>query len=134
VSNQSYLPSTTINIKCTEPITGRYVYFVNRFDLPLSLCEVVWSSACALCPENSLSLPGSVAVGACRCNAGWTGPDGGACGQCVANTFKAEAGSATCKACLSSILQELKQVKSIEKNSVEHRVGAPLPSADSERV
>ena len=54
----------------------------------LTLCEVeVFSSACSLCPANSLSLPGSVAVGACVCNAGFTGPVAGVCSPCAAGTF-----------------------------------------------
>jgi len=69
----------------------------------LLLCEVeVWSSTCALCPANSLSLPGGVEAGACKCNMGWTGADGGACSICAAGTFKSASGSAVCTSCLTN--------------------------------
>jgi hypothetical protein len=54
--------------------------------------------ACA-CGANSNSEVGSVLATACRCVAGFTGPDGGACSACAAGKFKAAAGSAACTAC-----------------------------------
>jgi hypothetical protein len=100
VSNQLQLPSTALNITCNQPISGRYVYFMLSEGEFLSLCEVeVWSSACALCPANSVSLPGSVVVGDCQCNPGYTGANGSACIQCPAGFFKNVSGASACQAC-----------------------------------
>lgn len=100
VSNQLQLPSTALNITCNQPISGRYVYFMLSKGEFLSLCEVeVWSSACALCPANSVSLPGSVVVGDCQCNPGYTGANGSACIQCPAGFFKNVSGASACQAC-----------------------------------
>ena len=68
--------------------------------MTLTLCEVeVWSSDCALCPAHPTSPVRSVAVEACRCDPGYSGPDGGACVVCAANTFKAGPGAGSCVGC-----------------------------------
>jgi len=102
VSNQPNLPRySALSVICNQPISGRYVFFVITSGQVLTLCEVeVWSSACALCPANSVSVAGSVAVEDCECAPGWTGPDGGACSVCAAGTFKSASGSALCDSCL----------------------------------
>jgi len=56
---------------------------------------------CTLCPTNSNSPVGSTIVTACVCDAGSTGPDGGACTQCVAGKYKSVTGNATCTNCLA---------------------------------
>jgi len=85
---------------CNKPISGRNLYFTLPVVIILTLCEVeVWSSACALCPAHSNSPVGSVAVGACRCDPGYSGPDGGACVECTAGSFKAGPGAGSCVAC-----------------------------------
>ena len=62
--------------------------------------DMVGSEACVnLCPANSDSPPGSVAITDCRCNAGFTGAYGEACTACEAGTFKASSGSETCTGC-----------------------------------
>jgi hypothetical protein len=65
-----------------------------------SACEAGKSSAanaqeCTNCPAYSTSSAGSL----CTCNAGYTGPDGGACTACVAGKYKSASGSAPCLLC-----------------------------------
>jgi len=48
---------------------------------------------CLACSTNSNSLAGSSVATACRCNAGWTGPNGGLCTQCEAGKSKFLLGS-----------------------------------------
>jgi hypothetical protein len=57
------------------------------------------TATCTDCPVNMNSPAGSTSANACRCNAGYTGPDGGPCSACGAGTFKASPGSAACGSC-----------------------------------
>ena len=43
---------------------------------------------CQTCPSNSASPTGSMAIGACVCNAGFGGANGALCTQCGAGTYK----------------------------------------------
>ena len=62
--------------------------------------DTVGSEACVnVCPANSDSPAGSVAITDCTCNAGYTGANGGVCTACEAGTFKASSGSETCTEC-----------------------------------
>jgi len=102
VTRQGSLPTNGDwkDIICNQPISGRYLYFTLPVVIILTLCEVeVRSSACALCPAHSNSPMGSVAVGACTCDPGYSGPDGGACVECTAGSFKAGPGAGSCVAC-----------------------------------
>ena len=54
---------------------------------------------CTSCPSNSFSASASTAYTDCKCNAGYTGPDGGNCTACQANTYKNVSGSSQCEAC-----------------------------------
>ena len=54
---------------------------------------------CTDCPANSGSAAGSWAVGGCKCNAGFTGPDGGSCEECPAGSYKEASGSGGCVEC-----------------------------------
>jgi hypothetical protein len=54
---------------------------------------------CQACPENSQSVAGSPAIASCKCNAGFSGPDGGTCLACEAGSYKATAGSLACTFC-----------------------------------
>ena len=54
---------------------------------------------CAECPVRSDSPAGSSAVGECKCNAGFSGPDGGLCEECPAGTYKEMSGSGACVEC-----------------------------------
>jgi len=87
-------------ITCNTPISGRYLFFVLQRAESLALCEVeIFSSDCALCPANSISPPGSVLLQDCKCNAGYTGPDGGLCTVCEPGSYKSGTGSASCVIC-----------------------------------
>ena len=57
------------------------------------------TGAVGACPKDSSSPAGSDTLADCRCNAGSTGPDGGACTLCAAGKFKAGTGSAECTDC-----------------------------------
>ena len=58
------------------------------------------NTSCLNCPSfNSNSPTGSVAITACVCNAGWSGPNGGTCTQCLGNTYKSLAGNTSCLHC-----------------------------------
>ena len=56
---------------------------------------------CEECPGDSSSPAGSAAAAACTCNAGYTGPDGGACSACTAGKHKGEEGAGVCSSCPS---------------------------------
>jgi len=59
-------------------------------------------ATCSQCPENSAALLGAESIADCQCNAGATGPNGGACVQCVAGKYKNSTGSGACTDCLSN--------------------------------
>ena len=59
------------------------------------------ASTCQACPAGSVSEEGSGEQAACRCNAGFTGPDGGECVLCAAGKHKAAVGAAACTACVA---------------------------------
>ena len=59
---------------------------------------------CNNCPAYSASLEGSVNVQACKCNAGYSGEDGGVCLACAAGTYKSIIGSSECLSCGSNAL------------------------------
>jgi len=87
-------------ITCNTQLSGRYVFFVLPRPEHLNLCEVeIFSSDCALCPANSMSMPGSALVENCKCDAGYTGPDGGPCTACETGTYKPDTGAAPCQSC-----------------------------------
>ena len=62
-------------------------------------CETIVAAGCVNCPAKSWSLPGRNGSAACKCLAGYTGPDGGPCQRCPMGTYKSEVGSAACTAC-----------------------------------
>jgi hypothetical protein len=59
-------------------------------------------STCVVCPSNSNSPIASVALTACICNVGFTGPNDGACTACVAGKYKIATGSAVCADCAAN--------------------------------
>ena len=59
----------------------------------------VHESVCSVCPANSNSPAGSGAASKCVCIAGTTGPDGGACLECVGGKYKTATGSVNCDDC-----------------------------------
>jgi hypothetical protein len=54
---------------------------------------------CQACPANSIAPQGSDGQTDCKCNAGYTGSDGGTCTACVAGKYKIGTGSGTCADC-----------------------------------
>jgi len=57
------------------------------------------ASVCMACPSNTDSPMVSTSLEACICNAGFSGPDGGACSECGVGTYKGTTGSASCLDC-----------------------------------
>jgi len=57
------------------------------------------SETCLPCPNYTTSASASTAYTDCKCNAGYTGADGGNCTACQANTYKNVSGSSQCEAC-----------------------------------
>lgn len=78
---------------CTECAAGKYRAFADSI--------AVDSYSCSHCPAFSISPAGSIAQADCKCNAGYTGPDGGSCTLCDVNTYKETSGSAPCSNCLA---------------------------------
>jgi hypothetical protein len=64
-------------------------------------------SKCSDCPVNMTSNPGSTDLFYCKCNVGFTGPDGGQCTACSAGTYKNIIGSDSCLACKAGTYQNL---------------------------
>jgi len=56
-------------------------------------------SQCEPCTGNATSLPGSGLITDCKCDPGYSGPDGGTCQFCIAGKFKPLNGSAACTNC-----------------------------------
>jgi len=57
------------------------------------------STACYDCPNNTISLQGQENIMNCSCIAGYTGPDGNECQQCVQGKYKDFNGSSPCPLC-----------------------------------
>ena len=57
------------------------------------------SFVCVGCSADAQSAAGSDARADCKCNPGYSGPDGDACVACVAGTFKTLPGPALCENC-----------------------------------
>jgi len=60
------------------------------------------AQVCTFCPSNSMSPAVSILETACTCNAGTSGPDGGTCMDCPADTLKLTSGFAPCFECKAS--------------------------------
>ena len=74
---------------CMPCVAGKYS------TLPAATAE----TACLACAVNSNSLIQSSTAGACTCNAGYSGPNGGTCAPCAAGQYKSSTGSAACTSC-----------------------------------
>ena len=57
------------------------------------------AGACLNCTSNAVSWAGSGIIGACLCDAGATGPNGGACSLCATGKYKTVNGTANCTDC-----------------------------------
>ena len=87
----TYLTSTGSNgsAACTPCSRGKYS----------NETAAVSEAACLGCPANTYSPDGSGSLTSCICNAGFEGPDGGLCVQCVAGKYKSVTGSNACISC-----------------------------------
>ena len=70
-------------------------------DQACSACPAGKYGNCTSCPAHTNSVNGSSAVTDCKCNVGYTGPDGGSCVACVAGKFKTSNGTAACAQCVA---------------------------------
>jgi hypothetical protein len=75
--------------KCFDCAAGTYS----------SVSGALTAETCIKCTGNSTSTAGATGITSCQCNTGYTAVSGGACGPCVAGTFKAALGSSVCTAC-----------------------------------
>lgn len=60
------------------------------------------ATTCVSCPGDAgtaVSVAGNGALNGCKCNLGYTGPDGAVCVGCIAGKFKTATGAASCTAC-----------------------------------
>ena len=60
-------------------------------------------STCVACATTASSPAGSASSTSCQCNAGYTGPNGGACTRCGSGSYKDSAGDANCVSCPSGL-------------------------------
>ena len=81
---------------CTACPTGKYKDTTGSEECSLSLAA---RNAASLQPTYSSSQPGGEALTDCHCETGYSGPDGVTCLACVARSYKATAGSASCTFC-----------------------------------
>ena len=75
---------------CTACLAGKYktqggpgeclLCGADKYSTQVGMFDV---AGCSSCPANSQSLEGSNAITKCRCNAGYSGPDGQACAACA---------------------------------------------------
>ena len=81
-----HFKDTNGSTPCTQCAAGTFV-------------TAVAATACLVCPEFSHSSTASEVITDCKCNAGYTGPDGGPCEACVTGTYKEVSGTAECSLC-----------------------------------
>ena len=62
------------------------------------ICQAT-GSTCVSCPPHSSSPLESTSLSACKCDPGFTGPNGGPCSQCTAGTYKSSFGDSACDSC-----------------------------------
>ena len=90
---------------CTLCIKGKFSSVVGAnsssvcVNCSVNTYSMANGSACAACPSNSVSGEGSANVTECKCMAGFTGPDGGACEACAAGRYKEGRGDGGCVTC-----------------------------------
>ena len=92
--------------RCTACIAGSYK--VSTGTASCSDCPINTYSTkvgantpdyCTQCADDSSSPTGSPQIERCRCNAGYTGYNGGTCSPCPAGTYKSTKGTETCTNC-----------------------------------
>ena len=90
--------------ECTQCAAGKYSSSTgSTSDACINCNRNTFSAAdnsqCTLCPSNAISPMSSATQTACKCDLGYTGPDGDTCIACVAGKFKPSNGSAECTQC-----------------------------------
>ena len=91
---------------CTQCAAGKHSAVTGATSDTCANCgrdtySSVDNSQCEACPSDSVSAPLSSVETDCKCNAGYTGEDGGECTACTADTYKNTTGSAQCLPCPS---------------------------------
>ena len=94
---------------CTACLAGKYktqggpgeclLCGADKYSTQVGMFDV---AGCSSCPANSQSLEGSNAITKCRCNAGYSGPDGQACTACEEAKYKDSVGGTPCISCPAS--------------------------------
>ena len=92
---------------CSPCVAGTYKQVVGTFDCTKCGLHTYSSSkgakspaTCLTCPSGSVTLAtGQKLITDCKCNEGFTGPDGGPCPMCVAGKFKPSIGTDACTNC-----------------------------------
>ena len=86
---------------CVQCQAGEYSILPARScqDCPSNSYSSSDNSVCVSCPSHSGSSARSFELAACKCDLGYTGPDGGECTSCPAGTYKGVNGSRVCSQC-----------------------------------
>ena len=94
--------------QCVKCVAGKYKETAGSTDCTLcaenthsSVVGATSMSTCIACATTAFSPAGSASSDSCQCNAGYTGPNGGACTRCASGSYKGSAGDAGCDACPS---------------------------------
>ena len=77
---------------------GAGSFFINRTGMGLAETKS-YKEMCGRCPLHTSSPIGSTSIYDCKCQKGYTGPDGEACQSCQPGTYKSTVGSASCVGC-----------------------------------
>ena len=70
----------------------------------------VFAEICNRCPPHTVSGEGSVSRTDCKCQAGYTGPDGGWCSACAVGTIKTTVGSESCVPCPNNTSPDIERI------------------------
>jgi len=105
-----YYKEAVVNQACDACATGKYT--INTAVTTADDCifcggytqDTEAGRICTACPTDSQSLPGSTDITDCKCNIGYSGPDGGSCLACSPGTYKPVVGSALCLNCPSGTI------------------------------
>ena len=79
----------------------------------------VFAEICNRCPPHTVSGEGSVSRTDCKCQAGYTGPDGGWCSACAEGTIKTTIGSELCVPCPNNTSPDIERITCIEETAKE---------------
>ena len=85
-----------ITLIVTKTYFKQYDYFTTKYGY-----------RCATCPPNSTSPIGSMSQTYCKCDVGFTGPDGSVCTPCPTGKFKDSIGDGSCQDCEEDTYQDV---------------------------